>query len=215
MLEVKDVYRTFHSSGKDIIFYNKPFRTGVTLDRIYISTELLPRIDRVKHLAFPRCDHRAISCHISTNVIKGEKGYWKCNTNTLKDVHFQNDLKALWNNLRKDKPKENLGEWWDFCKVKFKDLIVIHSTRLQKMKRTRLNYLRYRLNQWHIKNPIPTPEEEQEKAEIEKDIKMELQRQIEGDKLRAKSLDLDSNDKPWDFFKRLEKSKVRQKLYRN
>jgi exonuclease III len=26
MLEVKDVYRTFHSSGKDIIFYNKPFR---------------------------------------------------------------------------------------------------------------------------------------------------------------------------------------------
>jgi hypothetical protein len=104
-----------------------------------------------------------------------------------------------------------LGEWWDFCKVKFKDLIVIHSTRLQKIKRTRLNYLRYRLNQWHIKNPIPTPEEEQEKAEIEKDIKMELQRQIEGDKLRAKSLDLDSNDKPWDFFKRLEKIKGQAK----
>jgi hypothetical protein len=62
-----------------------------------------------------------------------------------------------------------------------------------------------------LKNPTPSAEEE----EIKTDIKQELQTQTEGEKIRAKALDLDSNDKPWDFFQNWKNLGVKRKQFRN
>ena len=56
-------------------------------------------------------------------------GFWKCNVSILEDQQLINEITEVWQeHLGKIEPKD--GNWWEYCKGEFKNIIVDHSKRI-------------------------------------------------------------------------------------
>lgn len=65
------------------------------------------------------------------NNIRTGPGYWKCNTKILRDPNFLEDFENLWVFLD-SVPEQDLN-WWENCKIQFRQLIISHSMRISRI----------------------------------------------------------------------------------
>ena len=64
------------------------------------------------------------------NIRTGPR-YWKCNTKILRDPNFLEDFENLWVFLA-SVPEQDLN-WWENCKIQFRQLIISHSMRISRI----------------------------------------------------------------------------------
>ena len=57
-----------------------------------------------------------------SHLLQKEPGYWKCNTNILKNKMFLPKFQKLWAELLSIQPHDQ--ELWKMCKIEFKKLIL-------------------------------------------------------------------------------------------
>jgi hypothetical protein len=107
--------------------YNHYSPTNVSrLDRIYLSRGLLDRNLRVETILAPFTDHLAVRLWltIQQHVPRVGYGYWKLNSDLVKDKHCEAQLAPLWASLIR--LRQNYGDdvlWWSrICKTKIRRL---------------------------------------------------------------------------------------------
>ena len=179
-----DTFRHLHPTKIETTFKNF---TGVScrLDRFYVTSNLTSSIKNVKFIPSVESDHSIV--HLSLELENQGPdigpGYWKCNVRTLEDPHFVADLENLWLKLSAVQEKDLL--WWDECKIRFKNLIINHSSRLKRNKDQELKSLENELK----KLQSITPQNDDVKSQIE-DVQNQilafLNKRMEGAKIRAK-----------------------------
>ena len=210
-LNMVDAFRHQHPLKKEYTWINQMNTIEVRLDRVYLSRDLIEDIVHIKHgkVLSKITDHKMVNIKIKfavSNKIQPGPGFWKCNTNTLKDEHFQDDFGVLWDVL--NKVEDQNGEWWEVCKAKFKDLIIAHSKRLNMIKKERLKVARKKLDNL-LKN---NPSNQVHNINIaQSEIDLIYAEEMEGCKIRSKEQYLEIKERPTSYFLRKEKQLASQK----
>ena len=95
-----DVFRKLHPAKREYTWTNSLHSMFCRVDRFYITEPLLRDVLSFQHhpINYNFSDHGMI--HIDTTIAENVSyevgpGYWKCNTNILKDPFFQEDFKML------------------------------------------------------------------------------------------------------------------------
>lgn len=135
-----DIFRFNNPGIKDYTHFDKPTRTKTRIDRIYADEITAQLASQISHVINTFADHSAVTATFKFSSSIGP-GYWKCNISVLTDVDFKADFLALWNKLEKHGQNNLSTDWWDDCKVKVKDLILWHSSRLAKNRADSLNII--------------------------------------------------------------------------
>ncbi len=111
----------------------------------------------------------------------------------------------LWDNLSAQEIKDL--NWWDNCKEKFKELIIIHSSRLKRNLRYKIEEVESKLRKAQ-KLDFQTPGTKREEIYVLKNqLAGLLDEQNAGAKIRAKALILDNDERPTRYFLRREKAR--------
>jgi exonuclease III len=137
---LEDIFRKIYPNKREYTHIDKPTGIKTRIDRIYADRATAQAAIHVDHVINTLADHSAVTAHFKIQNNSGP-GYWKCNVSTLMDPDFKEDFKALWEKLTNiDENSINL-QWWEKCKLKFKEMIIWHSTRLAKNRADTLNNL--------------------------------------------------------------------------
>ena len=103
------------------------------LDRIYLSSCLVPSLQSVQHILNTVSDHDLVKVQLSPiSPITIGKGFWKLNTNLLNDADFCGKIKHVLFYASQEIPTdESVLTWWDNHKKDFKEIAVTHSKSLR------------------------------------------------------------------------------------
>jgi hypothetical protein len=170
-------------------------------------------IKQVRHIVIPRCDHKG--CTFSLDIIDSNRGrgFWKCNVSVLEDVHFRDDLFALFETFRLES-ENNTPNWevWDSFKSKVKNLIISHSVRLSVNRKIKQSQLLNTLNFLHeieVQKPgCATSQIAQAEAELQ-DL---ANYRREGEIVRSRVHQLENAETSASFFERTAKRNGEKKL---
>jgi exonuclease III len=206
-----DPYRYLNPNGKVTTYYSAFGQVGTRIDRFYISKDETTRLVGVSYQQIIGCDHKGVILKLKTRAPSQGKGYWKCNVSVLKDPHFKDDFHALWADLLIKAASHYTPEWWDSCKAAFKNLLLIHSSRLAVNSRSDFNRLTSLLNKYKMEEPSNPLHYQPLISGVEVELAALLDKTNEGAKIRAKALHLESTDKATSFFLRTEAIKGKQK----
>ena len=210
--DLKEVFRKLKPTFKEFSYFDSQFNVYTRLDRFYISQVLLPHIVGSDYIPCSFSDHSCVTlkgCFQNLAEAKG-RGYWKCNVSVLDDVVFQKALTRLWEGeLRYDDVYD--GDWWEGCKVKFKELIIEHSKRLSAGHRKQLNMLQASLRSIHVKERNNPGMYKQNIQVLEQNINNLLQKSAEGTRVRSRVQYYEENDNPSGLYIRAEQIRARDK----
>ena len=125
-----DAFRNLYPDKKEYSWQNSLNTISCRLDRFYLSESLLNNVCSVMHEPVNKSisDHYIVKMNMCLGDTETGPGYWKCNSKILKDVHFQEDFRILWECL--DSVSDQNAEWWEDCKMHFRNLIMSHSMRI-------------------------------------------------------------------------------------
>ena len=210
--KIIDAFRNKHINKKEYTWENALKNIQIRLDRMYISQSIITQLSNISHLKITDriSDHDMVVLSLNINITDENKigsSYWKCNTNTLKDLYFQENFKLLWEKLNKIENQNS--KWWEECKLSFKKLIIAHSIRLALIKKDKHKETSKILSELLHNNRS----EDQNKISLaQKELEILINESIEGTKIRSKVTYLEENEKPTRFFLQREKQLAENKV---
>lgn len=219
--QVGDIFRFLYPKTQEFTF-TRTFKNETIssrLDRVYSSKTLLQCITKFNHVSSSFSDHNYIKFQMDLSAVSGLSygtGYWKCNTSVLAEEPFTAALERLWyDELALRYPRD--GKWWEFCKGRFKKLIISYS----KTKRHK-----FRENVKEIETSIIQLKQHEKYefipgtfAPVIQDALIKLENllliQIEGQKVRSRVKHLKYDDKCSKHFLKKEVRNGQQKFITN
>ena len=153
-------------------------------------------------------DHNIVQLDIQfgdNNNIQTGPGYW-----ILRDPNFQEDFENLWESL--DSVLEQDSNWWENCKIQFRQLIISHSMRI-----SRISHLALTEAKTDLTNLIRREENVGTTSELQNQIKEaqclidKLNENFLGAKIRSKVKYFETKEKPTSFFLHKEKKSAKDK----
>ena len=197
-----DIFRNKYPSKREYTWCDSSKTIVVRLDRFYISKIVLNDIASIAHAPIVEniSDHGMVK--LSLNFASNESkhigpGFWKCNVNVLKDEYFIYDFKELRGCLDNTQCRD--ANWWEGCKLEFKNLIISHSLRLSMCRKSRLKEARWELQKL-LKDGCNSIEHYTRINIVAKEIETLCDEIIAGSKIRAKVQFLETNEKPTRYF---------------
>jgi exonuclease III len=211
-----DIYRAKHGTSVAATWTSADGSISSRLDRFYISRSLSPQTKNVKITPCADSDHCFVDMTLKIKTVGNNvmgPGFWKCNNKTLSDPDFKEDFEMLWSNLSAHENKDL--NWWEECKEKFKELIIIHSSRLRRNLRVKIEKVESNLRRVQ-KQEFEAPGTKREELFVLKNqLTTLLDEQIAGTKIRAKAAILDNDDRPNRYFLRREKARGEKAFIKN
>jgi hypothetical protein len=195
---LSDISRFLYPTVKASTFYSKTHKSGSRLDRIYVNNSLLDFIINTEHVDVLWADHKAVKCTVKIGSNPRGPGYWKCNVSVFDDKFFNDDFIAPWDTLDNGSGGKFDLDWWEHCK--FKSLIIIHCTRLAKIRKSKIKYFLRQIGQ--LKEFYPDDEEarvtlyDKYRSEIEHIMNFKLA----SVKLHNRTAHFENQDKPSKFL---------------
>ena len=117
-----DIFRKKNKTQKIYTFKNKKGATRI--DRIYISSSLIPFIEGIKHIPTIKTDHifmPTIELKYTTKTRWG-KGSYKLNNSILNSIYVKEEFHNTWQIHKEAKLyANNLNEWWETGKKMIKE----------------------------------------------------------------------------------------------
>lgn len=214
VFDLKDVFRFKFPDKKVFTFQQQDVKCR--LDRFYFSRDLLNFVQDAYVTPCIHSDHDYFNISLNNldpSGFQNGPGYWKCNVKLLDDIDLITKIENIWkSDLSKVRVKD--GEWWENCKIKFRDILMDHGKGIAKSFRVKLKTLESELHFIQglqanvINNHSFLPEIEQ----IKEEINILLKTQLEGSKIRSRIKFLDNVEKPTSYFLRKEKRNGKKKF---
>lgn len=213
---IVDAFRSLYPQKQEYTWKNSLNSIFCRLDRFYISESILKDVLSVNHepVSNTISDHNIVQLDIKfgeNNNIQTGPGYWKCNTKILRDPNFQVDFENLWECL--DSVPEQDSNWWENCKIQFRQLIISHSMRISRISHLELKEAKRDLTFLirREENVGTTSELQNQIKEAQSLVDKLNENFLEGAKIRSKVKYLETNEKPTRFFLRKEKQSAKDK----
>ena len=149
----------------------------------------------------PYSDHAMVSLlfkAFDVHLFSYGPGFWKCNVSVLNNIDFVSDFENLWEGLNSVDVQD--GVWWETCKAKFKDLIILHSRNLTSDYRKTVRQLEAKLRHFYRLNYINPGEFTAIIDSLNTSLKELVRDHLAGAKIRAKVQHLNDDDQPSRFF---------------
>ena len=200
-----DAFRYKHPHAKEFSYVSTSNNVQSRLDRFYISSDLTPMVESISITPTPYSDHAMVSLlfkAFDVDLFSYGPGFWKCNVSVLSNIDFVNDFENLWESLNSVDVQD--GVWWETCKARFKDLIILHSRNLTSEYRKTVRQLEAKLRHYHRLNYINPGEFSTVIHSLNKSLKELVRDHLAGAKIRAKVQHLNDDDQPSRFFLRKE-----------
>jgi len=210
-----DPFRKLHPTTLEVTWLNPNGTIGCRLDRFYLSRSLTGSLESAQSTACMDSDHSFVDLEFNINFVgeAGGPGYWKANTKVLFDVQFEQDFLKLWQEL--DAAPLKTSEWWEQCKLRFKDLIISHSKRIARAGNAKLFDLEKQLRLITLTNTATGGLFNDMIKDLKGQIQELLNVKLEGAKVRSRARMLDCNEKPTKYFLRREKKRASDKFIKS
>ena len=189
---------------------------AVRLDRYYISTELKSFVQNIDFLPCAQSDHWYLDLTFKgfdeNNFVYGP-GFWKCNTSILNNENLIQEITHTWESELKVVENKN-GLWWEACKLKFKEIIVKHSKKINNELRQKIRTLESDLSfLMTCQQNECTPGTYKGVIETTKsELNSLLVNKLNGSKIRARVEFLEESERPSRYFLAKEKSNNKKKI---
>ena len=117
--ELSDVWRCFHPDVRQFTWRNLSLKRASRLDYWLVSKDVRKRTIHTDIRPNFRTDHNAISIKLCFKQSTKGPGYWKINTNTLKDELYQNGICNLIDSVSSSDLPVKLR--WEMFKIKVRE----------------------------------------------------------------------------------------------
>lgn len=212
-----DAFRKLNPKKVEFSFHHSSQNISLRLDRFYISQHMIPQVHSVTHEPCTLSDHDLVVLMLNTCGNQGQvhgPGFWHCNTNILGSQELQSEMEDLWyNNLNLVVNKD--CDWWDQCKLQFKELLIKHSKKAASDTRAQIKQIENEIRHLQSLTDVITGTNIVYQDEIES-LKAEmnnlLYKKVEGAKVRSKIKYLKDEEKPTRYFLKKEIKRGEKKL---
>ena len=173
------------------------------LDRIYINQDSINRVQGATKRYLPYSDHAMLSLEMSVQAGAHRSAYWKLNTSILSDQLYQERIEADIICHQRAKESQNLSQWWDDAKLRFRETSIIMCKRRSKTAKAR---------RAEILNALSQPNLPREREE---DLNQELlelnENQNKGAQIRSRAKLAEDFETPNHYFFAVEKQRGEKK----
>ena len=206
-----DPFRTKYPLVKEFTWFAAGKLIMERLDRFYISHHSLHLVKQVSHEKIIYSDHALVTLELIGFKNAIGKGYWKCNTTVLNDPDFLESFIMIWLDLVAKANKNYNAEWWDQCKVAFKEFLIKLSCKKSRTFKQQYNTLRNRLELLEVLNKIQPNKFNKDMISVKKEIDDMLTNKLHGHIIRSRAKVIENNEKPTRFFLRKEHARAKAK----
>ena len=204
---VSDVFRALRKTQKEYTWVNSTGSIRCRLDRFYVSDSLMPSVEDVSNVPVLSAltDHKLVKMSLVLRNTHKDIGpnFWKCNINTLNDPDFGQDFIHFFE-VFFGQHQIMSSAVWELFKKGTKDLIKIHSHRLNVNMRSRYKVLQKELAKYVRLEALRPNTCVSQIKDCEIRIGHFFEELGEGSKIRAKIKYLDNSEKPSRHFFRQE-----------
>ena len=143
-----DIWRHRNPTKTQCTWFSHQHNIQSRLDRFYVTKSLQPYTYAVGISPCSLSDHDGISLDIDLpSETKRGPGYWKFNSELLKDENYKNLIKEFWNTWKTKKDHySSLRTWWELGKIKIKDKTIRFSIQRKREQREYKNNLIAKIN---------------------------------------------------------------------
>ena len=210
---IKESFRTLYPNHRVFSWQNETKNIKSRIDRIYMSKQFNDGLIEAGYNIWNLSDH---AIHSLTFMLKESDrkgtGYWKCNVKLLNNDEVKTEISKLFVEAQ-NMFDTDCHQWWEFCKVKIKDIIIRQSRIYNKLQIKQFKKLQEKLSLYKDMDIVIPGEFKVEIDNINQEITDILTHKAEGAKIRSKILNLEKNEKPNKFFLQTEKkNKVRHDI---
>ena len=220
LFDLVDIWRVQHPEKRQFTWHSNQLpRTFTRLDRFYISDNLLSSIDSSKITPGLCTDHSAIVFYLKCNAAILGRGFWKLNTQLLKDGAFINAINEVIDEVVNVGPENvaNKRVQWDFLKYKVKETAIRESKIRAARKRAKIEDLEKKIIEAE-KTLLLSPESPaalETKKEAEKALDSFHLEKTRGLIIQSRAQYYEDGEKNSKFFLNLVKSNQEKAMIRN
>ena len=129
--DLVDAYRSKFTNQVAATWHGR--RVSCRLDRIYLSSSLIPSVQSVQHVVNSVSDHDLVLMRMSPlSTVSMRKGFRKFNTSLWKDLDFCGKINQVLHCASGEIPTDgSILTWWDGLKGDFKEIALAHSKRIR------------------------------------------------------------------------------------
>ena len=201
-----DIWRHTHVNTKQFTWRNMSLKVASRLDYWLVSKWIQGKILSNDIRPCFKADHNAISLKLTTsNILKGP-GFWKMNTEILKDHLYKEKIKLLIKNVI-DKTNLSPMHTWEYIKIKVREFTERYCKNKASKKRNTKLLLEKRLTelQKKIDANIDDLDAQRDCVSVIKDLEQIYKRECKGAAVRARVRWLEKGEKCTNYFLGLEK----------
>ena len=205
--EVEDIWRETNPSLHQYTYSTANMTIHSRLDRFYISHHLRNDYIRQDHTYNTWSDHRTVSLQITVERQEptGE-GYWKLNTEHLKDPQYIKIIKDFINEWNQELPKfDSFQKWWVELKTRVKFISIEYSTQKKREQKEMIKALQKYVN---IENKKQQPDKQ---YIIDTQIKIAKLKQVkhQGAMIRSREQTIVDGERPTRYFYAQENTRTK------
>ena len=216
--ESEDIWRVLHPTLKRFTWHSntKP-RIHCRLDYFLVNNNINTRTQKVKIIAGYNSDHSAVHLHIKLSDNPRGRGLWKFNKNLLNNPSYCIKVKESINETIEDNPNTHDALMWETIKCKIRGMTIKFAATEKRKKIDKISTLTAELTKIQEERDN-TPEvciKMEEILQREENIKKQLDKyiiqEVDGGKLRSRTLYYEDGEKCSKYFIGLEKARVEKK----
>ena len=206
-----DIWRVTHPNDKQFTWRNIHLKRASRLDFWLITKTTKGKILTTDIRPAIRADHNAISLKLHTMKNKRGPGYWKLNSNILKDEVYQNKIIDIIHSFSENDLPTQLK--WEFFKIKVREFTQKY-TREKALKRKNDKLLleeRFTALEKQINVNIHDVQLQKTKLEVQDKLEKIYKYEAKGAGIRARVRWMEEGEKSTKYFLGLEKSNAKKK----
>ena len=118
-----DVWRKVHVDKKQYTWRNKSLQIASRIDFMLISKDLKNDVMKTDIRPVLSGDHNAVSIILKVKGIRIGPGFWKLNSDLLKESEYCENIKEIINNVIKEMKNSCISwrEAWELCKIRIRE----------------------------------------------------------------------------------------------
>ena len=200
-LHVYDVWSKAYNNNPGVTYVDKYHKTLSRLDYIFVTKCFLQsNMCTLKEPCYKTIDHKLISTVIGVKGSNRGPGYWKFNSELIKDSVYCKNVQELINSLvirYNQLSKKNI---WEVLKVKIKEYTISYCYKHSKTQQSEIIQLQKKLDRMCTN----TDSNEDEMENIKSKLDSLLEKEAKGAFIRSKAEWCDKGEKCSKFFLNLE-----------
>ena len=207
-LNLKDAWRYCNRDKTEYTYIDPSGRNrNSRIDAILLSPFLTNSLTTSCIVQAPSPDHKAVVITLKCNENKRGKGFWKLNNSIIDNKDYEEGVRALVNDINLEYGNiNNANILWEYIKIRIKLFSIAYSVNLAKSKRTKINILEEKLNEFDNKNVVDNIRDTSlDRSQMKKELDHQYLQRAKGYQVRSRAKWVQEGEKSSAYFLNLEK----------